>query len=120
MITDIIAGFLSGIAGAMGLGGGGILILYLTLFRDIPQLHAQGINLLFFIPSAVAALIKHNKNNLVEWKISKNYIFYGIVGLVIGYGIISVLNQDVIRKIFAIILMSTGIKELFFKNKKRG
>ncbi len=120
MITDIIAGFLSGIAGAMGIGGGSILILYLTLYKDIPQLHAQGINLLFFIPSAVAALLKHNKNNLVEWKITKTYIFYGSVGVIIGYVLISVLNQDVIGKIFAIILVSTGIKELFFKNKKRG
>ena len=43
-----IAGILSGIIGAMGIGGGGILIIYLTLFADMEQMAAQGINLLFF------------------------------------------------------------------------
>ena len=52
MILDIIAGIISGILGAMGFGGGGILILYLTLYKDMPQVVSQGINLLFFIPSA--------------------------------------------------------------------
>ena len=37
MILDIIAGTVSGILGAMGFGGGGILILYLTLYKDMPQ-----------------------------------------------------------------------------------
>ena len=54
-----IAGILSGIIGAMGIGGGGILIIYLTLFADMEQMAAQGINLLFFIPCAVVALIIH-------------------------------------------------------------
>ena len=63
MILDIIAGIISGALGAMGFGGGGILILYLTLYRNLPQTASQGINLLFFIPSAVLAIIFHIKNN---------------------------------------------------------
>ncbi len=48
---DILAVILSAAVSAMGLGGGGVLILYLTLVRDVPQLEAQGINLLFFTPA---------------------------------------------------------------------
>lgn len=118
MITDIIAGFLSGAVGAMGFGGGGVLILYLTIYREIPQLNAQGINLMFFIPSAITALIKHNKNKLIDWKISKTYIFYGLFGTMSGYLLIRILDENIISKIFAVILILIGVKDLFVKNKK--
>ena len=118
MITDIFAGFLSGALGAMGFGGGGILVIYLVLYKDVPQLTAQGINLIFFIPSAIIALVKHNKNKLVEWKISLVYIVCGVVGLAIGCLIIRFLNENIIQKIFSLILIYVGLKDLLIKNKE--
>ena len=56
-ILALLAGLLSGIIGAMGLGGGAVLIIYLSLFTETEQLTAQGINLLFFIPTALLAVI---------------------------------------------------------------
>ena len=50
----------------MGVGGGGLLVIYLTAIKDIPQLAAQGINLLFFLPSAFVSVLlqlKELKNN---------------------------------------------------------
>ena len=99
MIIDIIAGFLSGILGAMGFGGGGILILYLTFYRKLTQLNAQGINLIFFIPSAIFALIMHNKNKLINWKIAFRYILYGLIGVCIGYIVMKFIDEKIIAKI---------------------
>ena len=118
MITDTIAGFLSGVLGAMGFGGGGVLIIYLTLYRNLPQLTAQGINLIFFIPSAVIALIKHHKNKLIEWKVSFSYIVCGIIGVAAGYLLIRFLDETLIRKIFSLILIAAGIKDLLIKKEK--
>ena len=70
MIADYIAGILSGFIGALGLGGGGILIIYLTLIKGLPQTQAQGMNLVFFIPIALSALIMHTKNRLIDWKLA--------------------------------------------------
>ena len=67
-ILFYISAFLTGILASMGLGGGMILILYMTLIAGMEQLTAQGVNLLFFIPIAAAALIIHTKNKLVKWK----------------------------------------------------
>ena len=53
---DMIIGFLAGFAGGLGVGGGGILLLYLTAFAGVEQLSAQGINLLFFLPPSVLLL----------------------------------------------------------------
>ena len=117
MIADIIAGFLSGILGAMGFGGGGILILYLTLYRNLSQLNAQGINLIFFIPSAVFALIMHTKNRLIDWKKAIKYIIYGLIGVCIGYFAMKYIDEKIIGKIFAVILILTGLKQLFSKQK---
>lgn len=117
MISDILAGFVSGMLGAMGFGGGGILILYLTLYKNMPQLVAQGINLIFFIPTAAVALVKHRKNRLIDFKISKEYLITGILGIVLGYAIINTINESILRKIFAGVLIIFGFKELFLKNK---
>lgn len=117
MIVDIIAGVLSGILGAMGFGGGGILILYLTLYRNVPQLTSQGINLIFFIPSAVLALIFHTKNKIVDWKVAFRFILTSIPGLIVGYLIVKNINEEFISNIFAMILIIVGVKELLTKNQ---
>ena len=62
----LLAGLFSGVIGAMGLGGGAVLIIYLALFTDTAQLKAQGINLLFFIPIAAAAVIVYSIKKCVK------------------------------------------------------
>lgn len=117
MMIDIFAGILSGALGALGFGGGGILILYLTLYKNVPQLMAQGINLIFFIPSAILALVFHVKNKLIDRKTSFRLILTSIPGLIIGYYFVNNINEVFIRKIFSIILIIMGIKDLLVKNK---
>ena len=43
-MKTILAAFFSGLAGSLGLGGGGVLVLYLVLALGMPQLKAQGIS----------------------------------------------------------------------------
>lgn len=117
MIVDIIAGVLSGMLGAMGFGGGGILILYLTLYKNLPQLTAQGINLIFFIPSAILALIFHTKNKIVEWKTALKYILLSLPGLIAGYLLVTNINETLIRKLFALILIIMGLKQILIKKQ---
>lgn len=117
MIMNIISGLLSGILGAMGFGGGGILILYLTLFRNIPQLNAQGINLICFIPSAVLAVILHSKKKLINRRKALCYIGYGLVGIIFGFLFLKIIEENTIRKIFSAILIIMGVKQLLSKNK---
>ena len=118
MISEIVAGWASGILGAMGFGGGGILILYLTLYKGLQQIKSQGINLLFFIPISAVALYKHNQKKLIDWKKAFKYIIGGIPGVLVGYKLVEHLNDDIISKIFAFVLISVGLKDLFIKNEK--
>ena len=119
MILDIIAGTVSGILGAMGFGGGGILILYLTLYKDMPQAVSQGINLIFFIPSAILAIIFHIKNKLIDKKTALTYIGYGLIGVALGFFLLNRLEDKTLRIIFAVILILVGAKDLLLPKKKK-
>ena len=63
-MKEIIIGLISGIVGGLGMGGGTILILLLTLISNVEQHIAQGINVIFFVPTAIAAIIMMVKNTL--------------------------------------------------------
>ncbi len=65
----VIVGFLSGIIGGMGMGGGTILIPALVLFANINPKLAQSINLISSIPMTIFALIIHIKNKNVVFKL---------------------------------------------------
>lgn len=112
-----IVGLLAGIVGAMGLGGGSVLMIYLTLFLSLPQFEAQGINLIFFIPCAAVAVFFHKKNRLIPkgiWRL----IITGLIGAAGGFALSEVIGEDAIRKIFAALLLIMGLREIFCKAKK--
>ncbi len=111
-----VAGTLSAIIGAMGLGGGGVLIIYLNLFTDTSQVLAQGINLLFFIPSAIVAIIIYLKKNLINLKLALIFSLLGLVGASIGAYLACFIDGKVLSKLFAILLFIMGFMQL--KNKK--
>lgn len=112
-MVDLIAIFASAIISSMGLGGGGILILYLSLVKDAEQLLAQGTNLLFFIPCSVTALCIYIKNKLIKFKIIIPVILGGFFGVLIGYFLIKYINPSYIKKAFGVMLIISGIISLF-------
>ena len=67
-VIALLAGGATGILSAFGIGGGSLLLIYLTSFAALDQHQAQGINLLYFLPAAAAALPAHHKNGLLEKK----------------------------------------------------
>lgn len=113
-----IAGFLAGLTGSMGLGGGFILIIYLSFFKDISQSAAGGINLLFFLPIAFVSSVIHFKNGLVEKSIIPVICIAGIAGAAAGVFLMSFLDEGLLRKLFACLLVFVGVKEMFHKSDK--
>lgn len=118
-ILDSIIGFLSGFIGSLGLGGGGVLVMFLTVFMGIGQLKAQGINLLFFIPIGTFSIIMHSRKHLIEWKTALPAIIFGLAGAALGCYIAGYLGAAVMRKIFGIMLLLLGSWELFAPHKEK-
>lgn len=106
-------GFLAGI----GVGGGSLLILWLTVIIKIEHPAARMMNLLFFIPSALIATIYRWKKGL-DWKKILPAIAAGCISAA-GFSYFSTsIDTDIIKKIFGGLLLLTGIKEIFYRQRK--
>ena len=117
-ITIACVSFLSGLTASLGLGGGMVLLVYLTVFAGMEQLQAQGINLLFFLPIAAVSLIIHSKAGRIKWrKLFPAMISGAIFALAFSYAA-NYFGSDIIRKAFGVIILIIGIKELFHKKEK--
>lgn len=114
-ISALLAGLFSGILGSMGLGGGGILIIYLSIFTDTKQLTAQGINLLFFIPIGLLSVIIYSFKKQIKWKSTLKISIFGIVGAILGILVADLIGGEITRKIFGSLLIAIGVIELFKK-----
>ncbi len=117
MIIKILVGFLSGMTASMGLGGGFILVIYLTTILEINQIDAQGMNIMFFIPIAIISIFFHIKNKLIDKKPLLVSIISGIVGVLIGISTTFLFKVEFLSKLFSILLFIFGLRELFHKKQ---
>lgn len=118
----VLSGFLSGIFGGLGMGGGTLLIPILTIFLNFDQKLAQGINLFSFLVMALFSLYIHYKNGYIMTK----HIFYiiipGILFSVLGGFLMSLTSSKILKIIFGAFLILLSITEfikVFKKDKNK-
>ena len=116
-ITTHIAGFLSGMIGAMGMGGGGVLLIYLTAFAHVPQLQAQGINLISFLPTGLLATVIYAVKKQIVWKQVLLMWCGDAVAAAGGYLLAKFIETALLSKIFAVFLVTFGLYQLIFTGK---
>ena len=116
-LTDFLVLLACSVISSMGLGGGGLLILYLIGIRGIPQLTAQGINLFFFVPCSVLSVIIYIKNGLVKPKKLLPMLAGSALGALGGSFIVSRIGADALKTLFAVFLIVSGTALLFSKGK---
>ena len=116
MLTVLI-GFASGIISGMGIGGGTLLIPALVFLIGTKQQIAQSINLLVFIPSAIAALYVHKRKNNIEKGLLLKLAITGCAGAVIGSLLAINLDSNLLKRFFGIFLLIMGVYEITSKSK---
>ena len=116
-IAALLAGLFSGIIGGMGLGGGAVLIIYLTVFKNVEQLKAQGINLLFFIPIAITAVIIYAFKKQIKWRVTIPLAIGGMLGAVGGFFLTDLVGGNFTAKLFGGFLFFWELKSCFLKIK---
>ena len=115
---NILASFFSGLLGSMGLGGGSVLIIYLTLFNNTTQINAQGINLIFFVVCASASTIIYTIKKQIKYKEIIPLVLGGIIGAFIGQFFLKQISIELLPKLFGVFLIFMGISSII-KTKKR-
>lgn len=124
-MKEIIIGIIAGVVGGMGMGGGTVLILLLSLFSNIEQHVAQATNVIFFVPTAISAILIFIKNKNIKFKIGIPICLWGLLGAYLGAIISSNMEVGALRKCFGIFLILIAIYQIYslfmkknFKNKK--
>ena len=111
LIVGAALGYLAG----LGVGGGSLLILWLTLVLHTPGQEARFMNLMFFITAAGAVSIFRWKQGCVQL----NKILPAILAGSLAAGIFSLLGQQMdagfLKKLFGILLLFTGVRELLYR-----
>lgn len=109
-----ILGFLAGI----GVGGGSLLVLWLTVVLGMEPEAARSINLLFFIPSALIACIFRRKQGYLELGAVLPAIVTGCISAALFSWLGILLDTLLLKKLFGGLLIVTGLRELLYKQKK--
>ncbi|MBE6603578.1 MAG: sulfite exporter TauE/SafE family protein [Ruminococcaceae bacterium] len=117
MWITVIITFLVAILSGLGVGSAGLLVTWLTIAEHVPQMTAQGINLIFFIFSSGAALAVHVFRTPLLWQSLPFLLITGIGGSLLGVALASVLPQVLLRRMFGIMLILTGGMGLFSTHK---
>lgn len=111
-MADLIVSFIIAALSGMGIGSGGFLVIYLTLAENIPQLAAQGINLLFFLFSSAASLFFHMKKRKLFGSAILAMSALGLVGSPLGSLAAAALPSGLLRKLFGGMLILSGMLAL--------
>ena len=118
MVVSVFIGSVLGFLAGLGIGGGSLLIIWLTMVEGMDPAAARSINLLFFLPAAVISCLFRWKQGTVDWK----QIFPAIAAGCIAAGIFSFLSacldMDLLKKLFGGLLVLTGLRELFYRPAK--
>jgi len=116
----MLIGALTGVLSGFGIGGGTLLVLWLTLAGGFDQLRAGGVNLVYFICCALPALIGHIKNRLIEKNAVLWCALFGVPACVCAAFLAAALDVTLLRRCFGVLLLFVGWRELFPKKEKEG
>ena len=113
LAVGIVLGFLAGI----GVGGGSLLILWLTLILQVPYEQARFLNLLFFLPAALISSVFRWKQGTLPLKQALPGILAGCAIAILCAWVSRYFDTTFLKKGFGVLLLFTGIRELFYKPK---
>lgn len=119
MLIPLLIGTALGFLSGLGIGGGSLLILWLTLALDMAPEAARTLNLLFFIPSALTAGYFRWRQGVIPFRKILPAIISGCITAFIFSRLSIGLNTSLLKKLFGGLLIVTGLRELLYKPKAK-
>ena len=107
-MIPFLCGLGASVVSAWGVGGGTLLRLVMTLFLGVDQRTAQGINLLFFLPTAASALVCHARGGYLDKPTLKAAVPIAVAAALAGAWVSNAVDVEVLRKPFGIYLLLSG------------
>ena len=111
LLVGVVLGYLAG----LGVGGGSLLILWLTLVLQFSSQTARMINLMFFITAAGAVCIFRWKQGSLPFKKILPAIVAGSIASAIFSWVGMGLDTKILKTLFGVLLLFTGVRELLYR-----
>ena len=120
MIWEWLVGMVAGFVSGCGVGGGTLLLLYLTAVAGVEQRVAAGVNLLYFLVCSPVALIAHFRHRAVRFEHVWPTALAGAATAALAAYFTIYLPTDWLRRGFGVMLLYIGIKSLIdpFRSRK--
>ena len=112
-IVGAVLGFLSG----LGVGGGSLLLLWMTLVLGADPEMARVMNLMFFLPCAIIATAFRWRQSRPDWRITLTAAAAGLLGALLGNCLSPILPRELLRKAFGVLFLMTGVREIRYLPK---
>ena len=117
-ILSATVSFFIAILSGLGVGSGGLFVIWLTMVEGVDTVSARSMNLLFFVFSASAALLFHLIRKRIRIPTVAMLAVSGVAGTIAGSLIGGIISQSILRKIFGAMLLSSGIYAFWGKSRK--
>ena len=111
----LIAGTVLGILAGLGIGGGSLLILWLTMVLHMDAMAARSINLLFFIPSAAVVCVLRLRQGNLKIRPLLPAALAGCAAAALFSWISTTVDTQILKKLFGLVLLFTGLRELCYR-----
>lgn len=112
-MDKVLIGVVSGIISGFGMGGGTVLIFLLSFLSGIDQHVAQATNLIFFIPTSIAAIYVNIKSKNVDLKLAGIISICGVIGAIVGAMIAVKTDVNILKKYFGYFLLVVAAHEIY-------
>jgi uncharacterized membrane protein YfcA len=119
LLLGLAVGALAGVlSGALGIGGGVIMVPALVLVMGVGQQTAQGTSLLVIIPTAISGAYSHYRHGLLRERLTLAVGVVGGAGAVLGSYLALHLDRGWLQRIFAIYLLFVGVRSVLRRGSK--
>ena len=118
-LFQILVAALLGTLAGLGVGGGSLLMLWLTSAAGVAYPEARTINLLFFLPCALISTLFRWRQGSISPKNLLPAIAAGAGCAILGAWLSGQLHLQLLKKLFGGLLILTGIRELLYKPKRK-
>lgn len=115
MVLTLLLSTLLGLLTGLGVGGGSLLVLWLTGVQGWDSGAARGANLLFFLPGALISLMFRHKQGTLPLKKLLPAILSGCLTATVGAWLGAGLDTQLLKKLFGVLLLATGLRELLYR-----
>lgn len=116
-IVTLLVGTALGFLTGLGVGGGSLLMVWLTAVLGMDALTARSINLLFYLPGAAIAILFRKHQGKIQWRNILLPALAGCSAAAVCSTFSTAVDHSWLQKVFGVILIAAGLRELLWKEK---